>query len=95
MVDISINELYSKQISSVEISIMTGIGFEILTPISSNNIVVPNMDDQYQQRSRRKTQSMKKLHHYHEELYYTVINLQLKQTWNVCLRIRSFVESDF
>jgi hypothetical protein len=40
-----------------------------------NNIVVPNMDELYQPRSRRKTQDIKNLHHYRVEFYYTVIDI--------------------
>jgi hypothetical protein len=46
---------------------------------TNNNIVVPNMDDLYQPRSRRKAQSIKNLHHYRVELYYTSIDIQLQE----------------
>jgi hypothetical protein len=46
---------------------------------AKNNIVVPNMDELYQPRSRRKTQGIKNLHYYRVELYYTVIDMQLQK----------------
>jgi hypothetical protein len=46
---------------------------------AKKNIVVPNMDDMYQPRSRRKAQSMTNLHHYRVELYYTIIDMQLQE----------------
>jgi hypothetical protein len=46
---------------------------------AKNSIVVSNMDDMYQPRSRRKAQSMKNLQHYRVELYYTVIDMQLQE----------------
>jgi hypothetical protein len=46
---------------------------------AKNNIVVPNMDELYQPRSRRKAQGMKNPHHYRVELYYTVIDMQLQE----------------
>jgi hypothetical protein len=44
-----------------------------------NNIVVPNMDELYQPRSRRKAQSINNSHHHRVELYYTVIDMQLQE----------------
>jgi len=52
---------------------------EISLFCAKKNIVVPNMDDMYQFRSRRKAQSMTNLHHYRVELYYTVIDMQLQE----------------
>ena len=46
---------------------------------AKNNIVVPNMDEFYQLRSRQKAQGMKNLHHYRVELYYIVIDMQLQE----------------
>jgi hypothetical protein len=46
---------------------------------TNNNIVVPNMDDLYQPRSRRKAQSIKNSHHYCVELYCTIIDMQLQE----------------
>jgi len=46
---------------------------------AKNNIVVPNMDDMYQPRSRRKVQNMKNSQHYRVELYYTIIDMQLQE----------------
>jgi hypothetical protein len=42
---------------------------------AKNYIVVPNIYELYQPRSRQKAQGMKNLHHYHIELYYTVIDM--------------------
>jgi hypothetical protein len=42
---------------------------------AKNNIVVPNMDELYQPRSRQKAQGMKNSHYYRAELYYTVIDM--------------------
>jgi hypothetical protein len=55
---------------------------EVYVFCAKKNIVVPNMDDMYQPRSRRKAQSMTNLHHYCVELYYTVIDMQLQELNN-------------
>jgi hypothetical protein len=52
---------------------------EVSVFCAKKNIVVPNIDDMYQPRSRRKAQSMTNLHHYCVELYYTVMNMQLQE----------------
>jgi hypothetical protein len=52
---------------------------EVSVFCTKNNIVVSNMKDMYQPRSRRKAQSMKNLQHYRVELYYTVIDMQLQE----------------
>jgi hypothetical protein len=44
-----------------------------------NNIVVSNMDELYQPRSRQKAQGIKNSHHHRVELYYTVIDMQLQK----------------
>jgi hypothetical protein len=46
---------------------------------AENNIVVSNMDDLYQLRSRRKAQAMKNSHHYRVALYYIIIDMQLQE----------------
>jgi hypothetical protein len=46
---------------------------------AKNNIIVPNIDDMYQPRSRRKAQSMKNSQHYCVELYYTIIDMRLQE----------------
>jgi len=52
---------------------------EVSVFCAKNNIIVPNMDDMYQLRSRRKTQRMKNSQNYRLELYYTVIDMQLQE----------------
>jgi hypothetical protein len=52
---------------------------EVYVFCAKNNIVVPNMDDVYQPRSWRKAQSMKNSQYYRVELYYTIIDIQLKE----------------
>jgi hypothetical protein len=50
---------------------------EVAKFYAKNNIIVLNMDEFYQPRSRRKAQSIKNLHHYRVELYYTIMDIQL------------------
>jgi hypothetical protein len=52
---------------------------EVYAFCAKNNIVIHNMNDLYQSQAWWKAQGMKKIHHYLVKLYYTVIDMQLKE----------------
>jgi hypothetical protein len=79
-----LNAMKLVEISKLRLQAMREDGWnslfeEVSKFCAKNNIVVPNMDELYQPRSRRKVQDMKNSHHYRVELYYTVIDMQLQE----------------
>jgi hypothetical protein len=77
-----LNAMKLVEISKLRLQAMREDGWnslfeEVSKFCAKNNIVVLNMDELYQPRSRRKAQGMKNSHHYRVELYYTVIDMQL------------------
>jgi hypothetical protein len=79
-----LNAMKLVEISKLRLQAMREDGWnslfeEVSKFCTKNNIVVPNMDELYQPRSRRKVQDMKNSHHYRVELYYTVIDMQLQE----------------
>jgi hypothetical protein len=75
-----LNAMKLVEISKLRLQAMREDGWnslfeEVSKFCAKNNIVVPNMDELYQPRSRRKVQDMKNSHHYRVELYYTVIDM--------------------
>ena len=52
---------------------------EVSTFCAKNNIDLPDMDDLYQPWPWRKAQNMKNSHYYQVKLFYTVIDMQLRE----------------